>query len=217
MDASSNFWGTTNSQEIAAMVLDSSDSIQYKSAISTANALFSADPNTPSVSTTLVADSYLAAEALAEAIVAANAAAANAAAANAAATNAAAKAEATKQESVAKKQEAADQKREAATKRVEQEKMEEDDLELDGETEEPSGDVSVNFKASTKKYLVSISSNLEEENLVLRATKKGSKTLQYKVITNTEGNVRFSTRNILKGFTMTLLFNGERLDSFRIK
>jgi hypothetical protein len=65
--------------------------------------------------------------------------------------------------------------------------------------------------------LISISSNLGEENLVLRATKKGTKTLQYKVSTNGEGNAKFSTKNILKGFTMTLLFNGERLDSFRIK
>lgn len=94
---------------------------------------------------------------------------------------------------------------------------EENDLELDGETEEPSGDVAVTYQVSTKKYLVSISSNLGEEDLVLKAIKKGAKTLQYKVSTNAEGNVKFSTKNILKGYTVTLLFNGERLDSFRIK
>jgi hypothetical protein len=93
----------------------------------------------------------------------------------------------------------------------------EKEIEFDGEVEEPSGDLSVSYQSSTKKYLVSISSNLGEEDLVLRATKKGAKSLQYKVITNAEGNVKFSTKNILKGFTMTLLFNGERLDSFRIK
>jgi hypothetical protein len=93
----------------------------------------------------------------------------------------------------------------------------EKELELDGEVEDPSGDLSVGYQSSTKKYLVSISSNLGEEDLVLRATKKGAKSLQYKVTTNAEGNVKFSTKNVLKGFTMTLLFNGERLDSVKVK
>ena len=93
----------------------------------------------------------------------------------------------------------------------------EKELELDGESEDPTGDVSVSYQSSTKKYLVAISSNLGEEDLVLRATKKGAKTLQYKVTTNAEGNVKFSTKNVLKGFTMTLLFNGERLDSVKVK
>jgi hypothetical protein len=93
----------------------------------------------------------------------------------------------------------------------------EKEIELDGEVEEPSGDLSVGYQSSTKKYAISISSNLGEEDLVLRATKKGAKTLQYKVSTNAEGNVKFSTKNVLKGFTMTLLFNGERLDSVKVK
>ena len=93
----------------------------------------------------------------------------------------------------------------------------EKELELDGESEDPTGDVSVSYQSSTKKYLVAISSNLGEEDLVLRATKKGAKSLQYKVTTNAEGNVKFSTKNVLKGFTMTLLFNGERLDSVKVK
>ena len=93
----------------------------------------------------------------------------------------------------------------------------EKELELDGESEDPTGDVSVSYQSSTKKYLVAISSTLGEEDLVLRATKKGAKSLQYKVTTNAEGNVKFSTKNILKGFTMTLLFNGERLDSVKVK
>ena len=101
----------------------------------------------------------------------------------------------------------------AANSKVEQEKIAENELELDGESEDPTGDVSVSYQSSTKKYLVAISSNLGEEDLVLRATKKGAKSLQYKVTTNAEGNVKFSTKNVLKGFTMTLLFNGERLDS----
>ena len=105
----------------------------------------------------------------------------------------------------------------AANSKVEQEKIAENELELDGESEDPTGDVSVSYQSSTKKYLVAISSNLGEEDLVLRATKKGAKTLQYKVTTNAEGNVKFSTKNILKGFTMTLLFNGERLDSVKVK
>lgn len=92
----------------------------------------------------------------------------------------------------------------------------EKELELDGESEDPTGDVSVSYQSSTKKYLVAISSNLGEEDLVLRATKKGAKSLQYKVTTNAEGNVKFSTKNVLKGFTMTLLFNGERLDSVKV-
>ena len=105
----------------------------------------------------------------------------------------------------------------AANSKVEQEKIAENELELDGESEDPTGDVSVSYQSSTKKYLVAISSNLGEEDLVLRATKKGAKSLQYKVTTNAEGNVKFSTKNVLKGFTMTLLFNGERLDSVKVK
>jgi hypothetical protein len=234
LDASSNFWGTTNSQEIAAMVLDSSDSIQYKSAISTANALSSADPNTPAISTALVAERYLGSaigtlgdelkkkieDSNREVLELQNKIKLSEEAAKKqeeAEAQKQSEAEAKKQESAAKKQEAADKKQEAATKKSEQEKIVENDLELDGEGEDPTGDVAVSYQSSTKKYLISISSNLGEENLVLRATKKGTKTLQYKVSTNGEGNAKFSTKNILKGFTMTLLFNGERLDSFRIK
>lgn len=105
----------------------------------------------------------------------------------------------------------------AANSKVEQEKIAENELELDGESEDPTGDVSASYQSSTKKYLLSISSNLGEEDLVLRATKKGAKSLQYKVTTNAEGNVKFSTKNVLKGFTITLLFNGERLDSVKVK
>ena len=226
LDASSNFWGTTNSQEIAAMVLDSSDSIQYKSAISTANALSSADPNTPAISTALVAERYLGSaigtlgDELKKKIEDSNREVLelqNKIKLSEEAAKKQEEAEAKKQESAAKKQEAAEKKQEAATKKAEQEKIVENDLELDGEGEDPTGDVAVSYQSSTKKYLISISSNLGEENLVLRATKKGAKTLQYKVSTNAEGNAKFSTKNILKGFTMILLFNGERLDSFRIK
>jgi hypothetical protein len=223
MDASGNYWGTTNAQEIAAMVLDSSDSIQYKSAITTANPLAAPDANTPSTSTSLVADRYLAdtlqktAEELAKTTEEAKQKAEierQAAEATKARTEAFNKL----QEDLARAKEAvAKAEADAAATAKSKKSSQADEIELDGDLEDPVGDLSATFNTNTQRYSISVSTNLADEALVVRATKKGSKSLQYKITTNEDGESKFSTKNKLKGYTLVLLFNGERLDSFRVK
>jgi hypothetical protein len=215
VDASRNYWGTTNAQEIAAMILDSNDSIQYKSSINTANPLSAPSINTPSTSTTLVADRYITA-ALEQA------------------TQEATKlAEEAKQIAAEKELERAKAATENAQKIAEEQKKQAeaiaaaeakikkatsgDEIELDGELEDPVGDLSATYRSASQRYSISVSTNLAGEAFVIRATRKGAKTLQYKITTNDEGEFKFATRNKLKGYTLILLFNGERLDSFRVK
>lgn len=222
MDASGNYWGTTNSQEIAAMVLDSSDSIQYKSAITTANPLAAPDANTPSTSTSLVADRYLAdtlqkaAEELAKTTEEAKQKA-EAERQRAEAEKAIADSASKAQADLARAKEAAAKAEAEAAATKSKKNSQSNEIELDGDLEDPVGDLSATYNGSTQRYSISVSTNLADEALVIRATKKGSKSLQYKITTDEDGESKFSTKNKLKGYTLVLLFNGERLDSFRVK
>jgi ABC-type branched-subunit amino acid transport system substrate-binding protein len=85
--------------------------------------------------------------------------------------------------------------------------------ELDGEEEAPFGKISV--KKEKNKYLISISSNLPNESLQVRATRKGQKSISFKVETDDDGIANFSTSRSLNGFQVALLLNGERLSSVR--
>jgi len=86
-------------------------------------------------------------------------------------------------------------------------------VEIDGEDEEPFGKISV--KREKTKYTISISSNLPEELLQIRATKKGQKSIIFKVTTNDEGAAKFTTTRTLAGFQLVLLLDGEILSSVK--
>jgi hypothetical protein len=85
--------------------------------------------------------------------------------------------------------------------------------ELDGEEEAPFGKISVGREKN--KYIISVSSNLPNESIQVRATKKGQKSVSFKVETDDDGLAKFSTSRSLAGFQLALLFNGERLSSMR--
>lgn len=86
-------------------------------------------------------------------------------------------------------------------------------LEVDGEEEEPFGKVAI--KKDKNKYTISISSNLPNETLQVRATKKGAKSIVFKVTTNDDGSVKFTTTRVLAGFQVALLLDGEILTSVK--
>jgi hypothetical protein len=86
-------------------------------------------------------------------------------------------------------------------------------VEIDGEDEEPFGKISV--KREKTKYTISISSNLPEEPLQVRATKKGQKSIIFKVTTNDQGAAKFTTTRALAGFQLVLLLDGEILSSVK--
>ena len=86
-------------------------------------------------------------------------------------------------------------------------------VEIDGEDEEPFGKISV--KKEKTKYTISIISNLPNEPLQVRATKKGQKAIVFKVTTNDEGSTKFTTTRALAGFQLVLLLNGEILSSVK--
>ena len=85
--------------------------------------------------------------------------------------------------------------------------------ELDGEDEDPFGKILV--KKEKTKYSISIESNLPEELLQVRATKKSQKSIVFKVTTNSDGNAKFTTTRLLSGYQVALLFDGKILSSVK--
>jgi hypothetical protein len=72
-------------------------------------------------------------------------------------------------------------------------------------------------KRTDGKYRIEISSNIVEEQLVITATKKGAKSIVYKVETSEFGDASILTSRKLAGFTLTVRFEGERLASVKAK
>ena len=90
------------------------------------------------------------------------------------------------------------------------------EVENDGNEEAPSATFIVS-KRSDGKYKFSISSNLADDKLVISATRKGSKTISFNVKTNENGNASIITSRNLSGFALTLRYNGESLDTVKVK
>ena len=89
-------------------------------------------------------------------------------------------------------------------------------VEDDGEEEDPSATLGVN-KRSNGKYQLIISSNVAENQLVISATRKGFKSITYRVSTNDSGDASIVTSRNLSGFTLTLRYNGDFLDKVKAK
>jgi hypothetical protein len=85
--------------------------------------------------------------------------------------------------------------------------------ELEGEDEEPFGKILV--KRDKTRYTVSIDSNLVDELLQVRATKKSQKSIIFKVTTDDDGSAKFATTRALSGYQLTLLFDGKILSSVK--
>jgi hypothetical protein len=85
--------------------------------------------------------------------------------------------------------------------------------ELEGEDEDPFGKIQV--KKDKTKYIIAIDSNLAEELLQIRATKKSQKSIIFKVTTDNEGSAKFTTARVLSGYQLALLFDGKILSSVK--
>ena len=78
-------------------------------------------------------------------------------------------------------------------------------LESDGEEIDspPAADISVK-RESSGKYLISLDSNIYEDTLMVRAFKKGSKVVVYRVTTNIDGLAAIRTSRNLRGFKLAV-------------
>ena len=88
---------------------------------------------------------------------------------------------------------------------------------LEPEEEETYANISASFNESAKKYVLKIKSNLEEEKIVIRATKKGSRTLVFTTSTNSEGVKNISTARNLAGYSLALVFDNQTLTRINVK
>ena len=90
-------------------------------------------------------------------------------------------------------------------------------LESDGEEIDspPAADISVK-KESSGKYLISLDSNIYEETLMVRAFKKGSKVVVFRVTTNIDGLAAIRTSRNLSGFKLAVYTGNDFLDSIKI-
>ncbi len=89
--------------------------------------------------------------------------------------------------------------------------------ESEGLEEDPQASLSVSFNNSQSRYIIKVESNLPEETLTIRATRKGSKSLRFTINTNEEGAGGLRTRARLSGYTLVLSFDSIRLDSLRVR
>ena len=84
-------------------------------------------------------------------------------------------------------------------------------IEDNGIEEDPAATLDVSIRPDGK-YSLNIVSNISSDNVVITATKKGSKTITYKVSTNEFGSAIVITSRKLSGFTLTLRFDSKYMD-----
>ncbi len=87
----------------------------------------------------------------------------------------------------------------------------------DGVEEEPEAKLSVSYSNSLGRFIIKVESNLSEDTLSIRATKKGAKSLRFSVNTNEEGDGGFRTKTKLNGYTLVLYYGTTKLDTARVK
>ena len=90
-----------------------------------------------------------------------------------------------------------------------------DAVEDDGDSEEDFADLGISNKSG--KFDMRISSSFVETEMILRAYKKGSKSVTWSFTTNADGKYRIITSRSLKGFTMSLWIDGEKWDSLVVR
>ena len=85
---------------------------------------------------------------------------------------------------------------------------------LEGQDEDPRGSLTVR-RTDNGRYRMVITTNLESEDLVIRATKKGAKTIRFQVTLNEDGRAVILTTRNLAGYRLALIFGEDSLDSVR--
>lgn len=89
--------------------------------------------------------------------------------------------------------------------------------ESEGLEEEPQATLSIAYSNSQARFIIKVESNLPEESLTIRATKKGAKSLRFTVSTNEEGTGGLRTKTKLSGYTLVLSFDSIKLDTVRVR
>ena len=90
-----------------------------------------------------------------------------------------------------------------------------EEQEYDGEEfDEPEISASVQLVAG--KWRISITSNIEEDLIEIKAKKKGSKSYGFDVMTKSSGSVSFRTSRKLAGYTLKFYFFGELVTSITV-
>ncbi len=84
----------------------------------------------------------------------------------------------------------------------------------DGQEMELSATLNVTKQGS--KYLIKVDSNIAGGSFSLVATKKGSKSISFKVGTDDAGSYALRTTRNLKGYLLVLKYNGELLDKIQV-
>ena len=87
----------------------------------------------------------------------------------------------------------------------------------EGVVEEPQGSISVSYSNSLGRFVIKVESNLPDETLTIRATKKGARALRFTVKTDEDGIGGLRTKTKLSGYTLLLTFENEKLDQVRVK
>ena len=85
---------------------------------------------------------------------------------------------------------------------------------LEGQDEDARGTLTVR-RTDNGRYRLSVATNLDSEDLVIRATKKGAKTILFQVTLNEDGRAVIITSRNLAGYRLVLLFGEDSLDSVR--
>jgi hypothetical protein len=90
-----------------------------------------------------------------------------------------------------------------------------DAVEDDGQSDDDFADIGVSLRSG--KFDMRISSSFPETKMMLRAFKKGSKSIIWNMTTNADGNYRILTTRALKGFTLSLWIDGDKWDSLVVR
>ena len=90
-----------------------------------------------------------------------------------------------------------------------------DAVEDDGQSEDDFADIGVSLRSG--KFDMRISSSFPETEMMLRAFKKGSKSIIWNMTTNANGSYRILTTRALKGFTLSLWIDGDKWDSLVVR
>ena len=86
----------------------------------------------------------------------------------------------------------------------------------DDDGQEMELSATLNVTKQGNKYLIKVDSNIAGGSFSLVATKKGSKSISFKVGTDDAGSYALRTTRNLKGFLLVLKYNGELLDKIQV-
>jgi hypothetical protein len=90
-------------------------------------------------------------------------------------------------------------------------------LESEGEEIDTPPNAKIGVRKETSgKFLISLESNIYEEQLLVRAFKKGSKLVIFRVSTNVDGRAAIRTNRNLAGFKLAVYVDDQFLDSVKI-